>query len=94
MTAHLPIVHAPGAPELVRRLAQALGTDDPVAGQRALADAHGIPRGLLALGLPESAISQAAALTAPAVPPDNPVPATEEALVGLVRAAWSGSDAA
>jgi alcohol dehydrogenase class IV len=70
-----------------------LGTDDAVAGLRALADAHGIPRGLRALGLPESGIPQAAALTAAAVPADNPVPAHYAELVRLLRAAWSGSDA-
>ena len=90
---HVLAFNAPGAPEVARRLARALGTDDAVAGLRALADAHGIPRGLRALGLPEAAITEAAALTAPAVPADNPVPVTEEALVRLVRAAWSGSDA-
>ena len=58
-------------------MARALGVDDAVAGLRALADAHGIPRGLRALGMPEAAIEEAAALTAPAVPADNPVPVTD-----------------
>ena len=46
-------------------------------GLRALADAHGIPRGLQALGMSEAAVEEAAALTAPAVPADNPVPVAD-----------------
>ena len=87
---HVLAFNAPGAPEVVQRVARALGADDGVAGLRALADAHGIPRGLRALGMPEAGIAEAAALTAPAVPADNPVPVTDEALVRLVRAAWRG----
>jgi alcohol dehydrogenase class IV len=89
---HVLAFNAPGAPEATRRLARALDVGDAVAGLRALADAHGIPRGLRALGMPEAAIAEAAALTAPAVPADNPVPVGGEALLRLVRAAWSGSD--
>jgi len=63
-----------------------------VTGLRALADAHGIPRGLRALGMPEDGIEEVAALTAPAVPADNPVPVGDGALLRLVRAAWSGED--
>jgi maleylacetate reductase len=65
---------------------------DGVAGLRALADELGVPRGLRALGLPEDAIEEAAALTAPAVPADNPVPVGDGSLLRLVRAAWSGED--
>jgi hypothetical protein len=42
--------------------------------------------------MPEAAVEEAAALTAPAVPADNPVPVTDESMLALVRAAWSGSD--
>jgi maleylacetate reductase len=91
---HVLAFNAPGAPEAVGRVARALGVDDAVAGLRALADAHGIPRGLRELGLPESAIAEAAALVAPAVPADNPVPVTDESMLALVRAAWSGDPAA
>ncbi len=91
---HVLAFNAPGAPEVVARLARALGVDDAVAGLRALADAHGIPRGLRALGMPETAVAEAAALTEPAVPADNPVSVGDGALLRLVRAAWSGSDAA
>jgi maleylacetate reductase len=91
---HVLAFNAPGAPEVAGRVARALGVDDAVAGLRALADAHGIPRGLRALGMPEAGVAKAAALTAPVVPADNPVPITDGALERLVRAAWSGgSDA-
>jgi alcohol dehydrogenase class IV len=89
---HVLAFNAPGAPDAVARIAQALGTDDAVTGLRALADAHGIPRGLRALGMPEDGIEEVAALTAPAVPADNPVPVGDGALLRLVRAAWSGED--
>jgi maleylacetate reductase len=89
---HVLAFNAPGAPEAVARVACALGTDDAVSGLRALADEHGIPHGLRALGMPEDGIDKAAELTAPAVPDDNPVPVGDGALLGLVRAAWSGAD--
>lgn len=89
---HVLAFNAVGAPEVARRVASALGTGDAVGGLRALADAHGIPRGLRALGMPEDAIEEAAALTAQAVPEDNPVPVGDGALARLVRAAWSGED--
>jgi maleylacetate reductase len=91
---HVLAFNAPGAPEAVGRVARALGVDDAVAGLRALADAHGIPRGLRELGLPERAIAEAAALTAPTAPADNPVPVTDASMLALVRAAWSGDPAA
>lgn len=87
---HVLAFNAPGAPDVAERIARALGTDDAVAGLRALADEHGIPRGLRALGMPETAIAEAAALTQPAVPADNPVLVTGGALERLVRTAWSG----
>jgi len=87
---HVLAFNAPGAPEVAERIARALGTDDAVAGLRALAHAHGIPRGLRALGMPETAIAEAAALTEAAVPADNPVLVTGGELERLVRAAWSG----
>jgi len=88
---HVLAFNTPGAPDAARRVAQALGVDDAVTGLRALADTHGIPRGLQALGMSEAAVEEAAALTAPAVPADNPVPVTDESMRALVQAAWSGS---
>jgi maleylacetate reductase len=87
---HVLAFNAPGAPEARTRVARALGVDDPVRGLRELADDLGVPRGLRELGLPEDAIDEAARLTEPAVPEDNPVPVGGGALRRLVRAAWSG----
>ena len=89
---HVLAFNAPGAPDAVARVARALGADDAVAGLRALADEHGVPRGLRVLGMPEDGIEKAAALTEPAVPEDNPVPVGNGALRRLIRAAWSGED--
>jgi len=89
---HVLAFNAPGAPDAVTRVARGLGVNDAVAGLRALADEHGVPRGLRALGMPEDGIEEAAALTEPAVPEDNPVPVRDGALLRLVRAAWSGED--
>jgi maleylacetate reductase len=89
---HVLAFNAPGAPDAVARMARALGVTDAVRGLRPLADAMGVPRGLRELGLPEDRIEEAAALTEPAVPDDNPVPVGGGALRRLVRAAWSGED--
>jgi maleylacetate reductase len=89
---HVLAFNAPGAPEAVARTARALGTTDPVRGLRALADELGVPRGLRELGLTEGDIDEAARLTEPAVPADNPVAVGGGALHRLVRAAWAGED--
>lgn len=86
---HVLAFNAPGAPEAVARLAGALGVADPVRGLRDLAAELGVPRGLRELGLREDRIAEVAALTEPAVPPDNPVPVGGGALLRLVRSAWS-----
>jgi maleylacetate reductase len=89
---HVLAFNAPGAPEAAARIARALGTADAVTGLRALADEHGIPRGLREIGMREDAVDEAADLTEPSVPKDNPVPVGDGALRRLVRAAWSGED--
>lgn len=85
---HVLAYNAPGAPEAAARVARALGVDDPVAGLQALARELGVPRGLRDLGFPESGIAEAAALTMPMVPADNPVPVGGGAMEQLVRRAW------
>lgn len=95
---HVLAFNAPGAPEAAMRVARALGVtrasgeDGAVAGLRALAAALGVPRGLRDLGFPEGKIDEAAALTEPVVPADNPVPVGDGALRRLVRRVWSGDD--
>ena len=90
---HVLAFNAPGAPGAAARVVRALGVEDAVRGLRSLADEMGVPRGLRELGLREDQIEEAAALTEPAVPKDNPVPVGDGALRRLVRAAWSGEDA-
>jgi maleylacetate reductase len=51
-----------------------------------------VPRGLRELGMDEDRIDEVTALTAPAVPADNPVPVGDGALRRLVRAAWTGEE--
>jgi maleylacetate reductase len=87
---HVLAFNAQGAPGAAARVARALGVDDAVAGLRALADGLGVPRGLRELGMREQQIDEAAALTEPAVPDDNPVAVGGGALRRLVRAAWAG----
>ncbi|HXV93258.1 MAG TPA: maleylacetate reductase [Pseudonocardia sp.] len=89
---HVLAFNAPGAPGAVARVGRALGADDPVRGLRALAGELGVPRGLRELGMAEDRIAEAAALTGPAVPQDNPVPTDGAALRRLVRAAWAGEE--
>ncbi|WP_232668673.1 maleylacetate reductase [Pseudonocardia sp. TRM90224] len=89
---HVLAFNAPGAPEAGTRLARAFGVDDPVRALRELADELGVPHGLRELGLREDQIAEAAALTEPAVPKDNPVPVGGGAMERLVRAAWAGGD--
>jgi maleylacetate reductase len=68
----------------------AAGADGAAGALRDLADELEIPAGLRDLGLRAGQIAEAAELIAPAVPPDNPVPADAAALRGLLRAAWAG----
>lgn len=82
---HVLAFNAPGAPEAASRVRRALGS-----GLRELADELGIPRGLRELGLTEEQADEAARLTEPVVPSDNPVPVGGGALQRLVHAAWAG----
>jgi maleylacetate reductase len=83
--------NAPGAPGAVRRIARALGSDEPASALRALADRLGIPCGLKEIGLHADQLDEAAALIEPAVPAENPVPADAAALRALLSAAWDGA---
>lgn len=87
---HVLAANAPGAPDAVERISRALGVADPVAGLTALGRALGIPPGLAAVGLRREQVDEAAAILAPAVPAENPVPIDVEGLRALLRAAWAG----
>ena len=90
--------NAPGAPDAVRQIGQALasaGLDgaDPAAALQQLAGQLGLPRGLREIGFGAEQIAEAARLIEPAVPADNPVPADAAALQELLRRAWAGDPA-
>jgi alcohol dehydrogenase class IV len=87
---HVLAFNAPGSPEASARVARALGVDDPVRGLRELTAGLGVPSGLRELGLTEDQADEAARLTEPSVPADNPVPVGGGALRLLVHAAWEG----
>jgi maleylacetate reductase len=88
---HVLAYNAPGAPEASRRLAEAFGAEDAVDGLLALSDDLNAPRSLNALGLPEAALSEAAALVVAGAPPGNPRPVTRDAIEQLLQRAWSGA---
>lgn len=88
---HVLAFTAPGAPEAVERIGRALGTDDGVAGLRALGARAGVPAGLRELGLAADQLDEVVARTAAVVPADHPVPVDEAALARLVRNAWEGA---
>jgi maleylacetate reductase len=90
----LPYVLAfngPSAPDANRRLAEVFAAEDALGGLEALYDDLDAPRSLGRLGLPESALPEAAALVVAAAPPDNPRPVTQDAMEGLLRRAWTGA---
>ena len=89
---HVLAFNAPGAPDAAGRVARALGVDDAVAGLRALADAHGIPRGLRALGMPESRDRGGRGAHRTRRARRQPGAGHRRSDAALVQAAWSGSD--
>jgi maleylacetate reductase len=87
---HVLAFNAPAAPDATRRIAQALGRADPVAGLAELARQLGIPAGLRELGMHESQVDEMTDLVAPAVPADNPRRVDRPALRALIHATWAG----
>jgi alcohol dehydrogenase class IV len=81
--------NASAAPEAMMRLARALHAADAASGLCELAGRVGCPRALRELGMPESGIDQAVALSLRNVP-WNPVPIEAEALRELIKRAWRG----
>jgi maleylacetate reductase len=79
---HVLAFNAPFARSAVSRLARAVGEDDGLAH---LYDTVDAPRSLRALGLPESAIPEAAALIVEAAPSSNPRPVTPADMEQLLR---------
>ena len=87
---HVLAFNAPGAPDAVARVARALGMDDAVAGLRALAEEHGIPRGCGRSGCPRTRSSRPLRSPHPPFRPTTRFRSATEAMRALVRAAWTG----
>ncbi|MGD8201061.1 hypothetical protein ACQE98_10395 [Ornithinimicrobium sp. W1679] len=87
---HVLAFNAPAAPGAARRLAEALGAEDAVAGLAALYDELDAPRSLRALGLQESDLPEATELVLGQVPASNPRPVDRDSLAQVLRAAWEG----
>lgn len=86
--AHALAYNAPAIPDLMPRIATALGVDDAVTGVRNLASAIGAPTSLEALGMPADGIDEAArrVVTEAAA---NVRPPDEEGIRRMLRAAYS-----
>ena len=91
---HVLALNAPAAPELERRLAEALGADRALEGLLDLRRELGGPSSLRALGLDRDALPSAVQPVLAAAPPDNPAPLTPERVLALLEAAWAGEDPA
>lgn len=81
------------APDALADVAAALGTDDAVAGLRALARDVGAPTSLAELGFSESGIERAVELVTEN-PYANPAPVTPDRIRALLTAALRGDDPA
>ncbi|GAA3026228.1 maleylacetate reductase and hydroxyquinol 1,2-dioxygenase domain-containing protein [Streptomyces glomeratus] len=86
---HAMAYNAPAAPEVMRRIAEALGVPDAPAGVHDLVTSLGGPVSLRELGMPESGLAHAAEWAA-ATPYPNPREVTAEGLAGLLSDAWHG----
>jgi maleylacetate reductase len=83
--------NAPAAPDAMARIARALGTPDAPGGLRALALRLGAPRSLRDLGLADSDLDRAVALST-GNPYANPRPVTPDGIRALITAALRGED--
>ncbi|MGI5142208.1 maleylacetate reductase and hydroxyquinol 1,2-dioxygenase domain-containing protein [Streptomyces sp. CA-106110] len=86
---HAMAYNAPAVPEVMRRIADALGTADAPSGVHDLVTSLGGPTSLRDLGMPESGLARAAELAA-ATPYPNPREVTAEGVAALLSDAWHG----
>jgi alcohol dehydrogenase class IV len=89
MLPHALAYNAPSAPQAMRVIADALGTDDAVRGMYTLAQRLDTPLALRDIGMPESGITRAAEL----VMQDaywNPRPLEQQAITAMLARAWAG----
>jgi maleylacetate reductase len=87
---HAIAYNAPEIPGIIGRIADAMGTSDPAAATYYLVVAAGLPVSLAALGLPESALDDAAALVV-AETPANPRAVDVVSVRQMLDAAWRGT---
>lgn len=84
--------NAPYAPEASARIAAALGHNDAVQGLNQLRRALNAPVALRNYGLKETDLPEATDLILRAIPSSNPRPVTQQDLLTLLQAAWSGAE--
>lgn len=87
---HAMAYNAAMAPEAMRRIARALGSDDAALGLHRLAKQHGAPVALKDLGMPAEGLDRAADL-AVTTPYPNPRPLERSAIRALLQRAWEGA---
>jgi len=86
---HALAYNAPHAPEAMRRIARALGTESAAAGLFDLAQRLGVPVALKDIGMPADGLDRAAAL-AVQTPYPNPRPLERAAIRELLQHAFDG----
>lgn len=87
---HALAYNASAAPQAMERVARALGTSDAARGVFDLAQRHGAPVSLAAIGMPASGLDRAADLAA-STPYPNPRPLERDALRALLQRAFDGA---
>ena len=87
---HALAYNAAQAPEAMARIARALGAPDAAQGVFDLAERHGAPTSLKAIGMPEGGLDRAADLAAQN-PYPNPRPLERAALRALLQRAFDGT---
>jgi len=87
---HVLAFNALHAPDAARRVGQALGTPDAVAGLRSMAATAGVPRGLRELGMAHDQIEPIVEIVIDNAPISNPTPLSPGAVRALIESAWAG----
>lgn len=88
---HVVAFNAPAVPAAARRIARALGDDEPVLGLRRLYAEIGAPTSLEELGLRRKQLPEAVDRVVETLPVDNPRPVGSDEVGVLVTAAFEGS---
>jgi alcohol dehydrogenase class IV len=86
---HATQYNSEAAPEAMRRVARAMGSDEPAGALYDLAKAVGAPLALKDIGMPREGLERAAQL-ATENPYFNPRPVQYEGILALLTAAWHG----